>query len=61
MRSMNSDQVGMSVDSMPINDSGNYAVFQLLGDPETSTRSSLPKALSPTARTLVPAAATLAS
>ncbi|MBJ2221712.1 MULTISPECIES: TonB-dependent receptor [Pseudomonas] len=35
MRGMNSDQVGMSVDGMPINDSGNYALYSnLLGDPE---------------------------
>ncbi|MEA1136049.1 Plug domain-containing protein, partial [Klebsiella pneumoniae] len=32
MRGMNSDQVGMSVDGMPINDSGNYALYSnLLG------------------------------
>ncbi|WDU60504.1 TonB-dependent receptor [Pseudomonas poae] len=35
MRGLNSDQVGMSVDGMPINDSGNYALYSnLLGDPE---------------------------
>lgn len=35
MRGMNSDQVGMSVDGVPINDSGNYALYSnLLGDPE---------------------------
>ncbi|WP_300626879.1 TonB-dependent receptor [Pseudomonas sp.] len=35
LRGMNSDQVGMSVDGMPINDSGNYALYSnLLGDPE---------------------------
>ncbi|AMB86909.1 TonB-dependent receptor [Pseudomonas agarici] len=35
MRGLNSDQVGMSVDGMPINDSGNYALYaNLLGDPE---------------------------
>ncbi len=35
MRGMNSEQVGMSVDGMPINDSGNYALYSnLLGDPE---------------------------
>ncbi|MGY2289790.1 TonB-dependent receptor family protein [Pseudomonas sp. SDO528_S397] len=35
MRGMNSDQIGMSVDGMPINDSGNYALYSnLLGDPE---------------------------
>src|SRR5690606_6715732 len=30
MRGMNSDQVGMSVDGMPINDSGNYALYSNL-------------------------------
>ncbi|MCF5655563.1 TonB-dependent receptor [Pseudomonas poae] len=35
MRGLNSDQVGTSVDGMPINDSGNYALYSnLLGDPE---------------------------
>lgn len=35
LRGLNSDQVGMSVDGMPINDSGNYALYSnLLGDPE---------------------------
>lgn len=35
MRGLNSDQVGMSVDGIPINDSGNYALYSnLLGDPE---------------------------
>ncbi|MFF7710945.1 TonB-dependent receptor domain-containing protein [Pseudomonas sp. NPDC007930] len=35
MRGMNSDQVGMSMDGMPINDSGNYALYSnLLGDSE---------------------------
>ncbi|KPA92990.1 MULTISPECIES: TonB-dependent receptor [Pseudomonas] len=35
MRGLNSDQVGMSIDGMPINDSGNYALYaNLLGDPE---------------------------
>ncbi|WP_262927206.1 TonB-dependent receptor [Phytohalomonas tamaricis] len=35
MRGMNSDQVGLSMDGIPINDSGNYAVYpNLLGDPE---------------------------
>ena len=35
MRGMNSDQVGVSSDGIPINDSGDYAVYaNLLGDPE---------------------------
>ncbi|TFZ33842.1 Plug domain-containing protein, partial [Pseudomonas syringae] len=35
MRGLNSDQVGMSVDGMQINDSGNYALYyHLLGDQE---------------------------
>jgi len=35
MRGMNSDQVGLSSDGIPINDSGNYAIYpNLLGDPE---------------------------
>ena len=35
MRGMSADQVGMSVDGMPINDSGNYALYSnLLGDAE---------------------------
>lgn len=35
MRGMNSDQIGLSVDGIPINDSGNYAVYpNLLGDAE---------------------------
>lgn len=35
MRGMNSDQVGMSVDGMPINDSGSYTLYSnLLGDVE---------------------------
>lgn len=35
MRGLNSDQAGMSIDGMPINDSGNYALYaNLLGDPE---------------------------
>ncbi|WP_259740658.1 TonB-dependent receptor plug domain-containing protein, partial [Pseudomonas poae] len=35
MRGMNSDQIGVSVDGVPINDSGNYAVYSnQLGDPE---------------------------
>lgn len=39
MRGLNSDQVGMSVDGMPINDSGNYALYSnLLGTRKTSIR-----------------------
>ena len=35
MRGMNSDQIGLSMDGIPINDSGNYAVYpNLLGDAE---------------------------
>ena len=35
MRGMNSDQIGLSMDCIPINDSGNYAVYpNLLGDAE---------------------------
>jgi len=35
MRGMSSDQVGVSVDGVPINDSGNYSVYSnQLGDPE---------------------------
>ena len=35
MRGMNSDQVGVSTDGIPINDSGNYNLYpNLLGDPE---------------------------
>ncbi len=35
MRGMNSDQVGISADGIPLNDSGDYAVYpNLLGDPE---------------------------
>ncbi len=35
MRGMNSDQVGVSADGIPLNDSGNYAIFpNQLGDPE---------------------------
>ncbi|URQ60284.1 TonB-dependent receptor [Pantoea alhagi] len=35
MRGMNSDQIGLSMDGIPINDSGNYAVHpNLLGDAE---------------------------
>ncbi|AUX94701.1 TonB-dependent receptor family protein [Mixta gaviniae] len=35
MRGMNSDQIGLSADGIPINDSGNYAVYpNLLGDAE---------------------------
>ncbi|MGC1328721.1 TonB-dependent receptor family protein [Pseudomonas sp.] len=35
MRGMNSDQVGISADGIPINDSGSYAIYpNLLGDPE---------------------------
>ena len=35
MRGMNSDQVGVSMDGIPINDSGNYGLYpNLLGDPE---------------------------
>jgi iron complex outermembrane receptor protein len=35
MRGMNSDQVGISSDGIPVNDSGNYAIYpNALGDPE---------------------------
>ena len=35
MRGMNSDQVGVSMDGIPVNDSGNYGLYpNLLGDPE---------------------------
>ncbi|OLS61356.1 TonB-dependent receptor [Pseudomonas putida] len=35
MRGMKSDQIGMTMDGIPINDSGNYEVYpNLLGDPE---------------------------
>ena len=35
MRGMNSDQVGISADGIPINDSGDYSIYpNLLGDPE---------------------------
>lgn len=35
MRGMNSDQVGVSADGIPINDSGDYSIYpNLLGDPE---------------------------
>ena len=35
MRGMNSDQVGVSLDGIPVNDSGNYNLYpNLLGDPE---------------------------
>ncbi|CAI1017214.1 Iron(III) dicitrate transport protein FecA [Serratia liquefaciens] len=35
MRGMSSDQIGLSMDGIPINDSGNYAVYpNLLGDSE---------------------------
>ncbi|NWD03267.1 TonB-dependent receptor plug domain-containing protein, partial [Pseudomonas sp. P7779] len=35
MRGMNSDQVGVSMDGVPINDSGSYGVYaNQLGDPE---------------------------
>ncbi|MCW1873138.1 TonB-dependent receptor (plasmid) [Erwinia sp. INIA-01] len=35
MRGMNADQIGLSMDGIPINDSGNYAVYpNLLGDAE---------------------------
>lgn len=35
MRGMNSDQIGLSIDGIPINDSGNYAVYpNLVGDAE---------------------------
>lgn len=35
MRGMSADQVGLSMDGIPVNDSGNYAVYpNLLGDPE---------------------------
>ncbi|WP_380182805.1 TonB-dependent receptor family protein [Kalamiella sp. sgz302252] len=35
MRGMNSDQIGLSLDGIPINDSGNYAVYpNLVGDEE---------------------------
>ena len=37
MRGMNSDQIGLSMDGIPINDSGNYAVYpNLLGDAENT-------------------------
>nr|WP_262925816.1 TonB-dependent receptor [Pseudomonas chlororaphis] len=35
MRGMNSDQVGLSADGFPINDSGDYSIYpNLMGDPE---------------------------
>ena len=43
MRGMNSDQIGLSMDGIPINDSGNYAVYpNLLGDAENRKRCSSP-------------------
>lgn len=62
MRGMNSDQIGLSMDGIPINDSGNYAVYpNLLGDAENLEEvfvtQGLPKR---TARTSAPAAATSA-
>ena len=62
MRGMNSDQIGLSMDGIPINDSGNYAVYpNLLGDAENRKRCSSPGALPKrTARTSAPAAATSA-
>lgn len=62
MRGMNSDQIGLSMDGIPINDSGNYAVYpNLLGDAENLEEvfvtQDLPKR---TARTSAPAVATSA-
>ena len=53
MRGMNSDQVGVSADGIPINDSGDYSIYpNLLGDPENFSEIF--------ANILVPAVATLA-